>query len=262
MTDAEGSKWDLVAKVYARIEPPLLPSPQDVQAVRTAIAGCDENVLLLGVTPAYSVLGQKLSAIDSAEGMIKGVWPGDDARRKAQLGNWTDLPFPDHSFTAVIGDGCLNSVARGLPGLLPEIRRVLAPEGVAAFRTFFSPDEPENLPAIREEILTRPNGTAVTMRIRVQMALAAARADWMSSPAEGLQASLDLFPDEQELIAATGWSLEDIRGRNVTGKATYDVGFPTRSRLQELAGSYFRDISFIESSGYLLADRCPIMVMS
>lgn len=106
MTDTEiQAHWQRLAAQWAKYAPPLIPTAADIDDYRAGLAGHDENVLLLGVTPQLAVLGQKLTAVDFSAEMIRYVWPGDSDRRQAVLGNWLhDLPR-GAGFTAVITDG-------------------------------------------------------------------------------------------------------------------------------------------------------------
>lgn len=102
--------WVRMASRYAKSTPPLRPSENDVAFYREAIAGRDDRVLLLGVTPALATLGKSLCAVELSPTVIRALWAGDSADRRAIAGDWRYLPFAPSSFSAVIGDGALSVV--------------------------------------------------------------------------------------------------------------------------------------------------------
>src|SRR5436190_23889739 len=89
------SHWEEYHRRWARIGPPLRPDPDVVRAFEDAITGHDERVLLLGVTQELAGLGKHLTAIDRNEGQVANVWPGNNARREAKLGDWSALASAD-----------------------------------------------------------------------------------------------------------------------------------------------------------------------
>jgi hypothetical protein len=79
--------------------------------------------------------------------------------------------------TSPRGDGSLNAIAGNLPALLREIRRVLVPRGVGAFRTFCAPEFPESLGTIRHDVEYGWQGNFHALKWRIAMALAANAAE-------------------------------------------------------------------------------------
>src|ERR1700730_4920742 len=98
------SYWDGLASSYAALGSPLRPSSEDVQFMEYAVSawharhpGQAPQALLLGVTPDLVRMrwlpGSSLMAVDSAEAMVRAVWPGDlPARRWAVCGDWLSMP--------------------------------------------------------------------------------------------------------------------------------------------------------------------------
>jgi len=84
-TETAKSAWRAFQDRWPRLKPPLRPSADVVASIAGAIAGYDTRVLLLGVTPELTGLGADLTAVDWSADMVGGVWPGDDARRRAVL---------------------------------------------------------------------------------------------------------------------------------------------------------------------------------
>ena len=71
-----------------------------------------------------------------------------------------------------------------------------------------------------------------------------------------------MFPDRAELAADTGWSPDDIATLDAYSGADYSLGFPTVSRVRELARPFFAQEAVLANAGYPLAERCPTFVWS
>ena len=254
----QAGEWRNFANVFDRLGPPLRPSLADVARFEQAVRGHDRRLLLLGVTPELAMLGLDLTAVDNSPRMLAGVWPGDGPGRKARLGDWTDLPFEDASFDAVIGDGALNSAAGFVGPVLGEIARVLVSGGKAAFRLFCSPDEPETLSAIRGDL--ESTGNVHALKWRVAMALAASKPDAVIPVRDILEAFNALVPDRASLAAKTGWSLAEIDTLDAYDGADHSLGFPTLQQMLALAAPFFGRAAVLGSGGYPLAERCPVVV--
>lgn len=254
-------QWRNFPGVYNRLAPPLRPAPGDVNRMRTVIAGQDDHTLLLGVTPGIASLGQDLVAVEGSRAMIDRLWPGDEPGRRAIVGDWTALPFEAGQFGAVIGDGALNSVASGLDALIGEIARVLRPGGVAAQRVFASPADRESLESVRDDALSKRIGNVHALKWRIAMAIAEAP-DFLVPVANILAAFNILFPDREELASLTGWESLEIDTLDAYVGAWHSLCFPTRTALQDLGAGRFTAFRIVESDGYPLAERCPLIVWS
>lgn len=248
--------WRNFASVYQRLGPPLRPSASDVESVRQALPADARRVLLLGVTPELSVLGRELIAVDNSPRMLADVWPGDGPNRRAMIADWTDLPFGDSAFEAVIGDGCLNSAPEHVEPVLDEAARVIAPDGKFIFRAFCAPAQPESLSAIEDDP-TGIGGNFHALKWRIAMALAPSRANAAVLVSDILAAFDTMFPDRPKLAVRCGWSLEEIATIDAYEGADHKLGFPTVESFVTLLRPRFSDVRVIEAAGYPLADRCP-----
>ena len=255
----QGAPWRNFPGVYKRLAPPLRPAPGDVERMRAAIAANDDQILLLGVTPGIAILGQNLIAVEGSRAMIDRLWPGDRPDRRALDGDWTALPFEAGQFGAVIGDGALNSVASGLDSLIDEISRVLRGGGIAAQRVFASPDDREPLETVRGDALAGRIGNVHALKWRIAMAIAEAP-DFLVPVADILDAFDGMFPDRDELAAVTGWDRSSIDTLDAYVGAWHSLCFPTRAALQEKGATRFATCRIVESDGYPLAERCPLIV--
>jgi len=252
--------WRNFAGVYGRLGPPLRPSASDVANLGRSIAHEGKRILLLGVTPELSALGSELVAVDNSPLMIERVWPGDGPKRRAIFGDWTDLPFAAATFDAAIGDASLNAAPELVDEVLGEVKRVLLPEGKAAFRLFCAPEEPETLEWIAHEVRAGWKGNLHALKWRIAMNLAAARPRAMVPVEEILVAFNGMFPDRARLAAQTGWLQDDIATLDAYAGAQHSLGFPTLRALLEAIGRHFLEVCVVPSSGYPLAERCPTVI--
>lgn len=252
-------QWRNFPGVYNRLAPPLRPSQGDVERMRAAIAGQDDHTLLLGVTPGIAALGQDLIAVEGSRAMIDRLWPGDQPDRRAMVADWTALPFKAEQFGAVIGDGALNSVASGLDALLGEIARILRPGGIAAQRVFASPDDRESLQSVADDALGGRIGNVHALKWQIAMAIAEAP-DYLVPVANILAAFNKLFPDRQALASITGWDPLEIDTLDAYVGAWHSLCFPTRTALGNLGAGRFASLRLVESDGYPLAERCPLVI--
>jgi SAM-dependent methyltransferase len=252
-----GPEWHHFPALHGRLAPPLRPAPGDVANFRAAIAGSDRRVLLLGVTPELSVLGQSLVAIDGSPSMVERIWPGDREGRRAILGEWSALPFDDGSFDAVIGDGSLNSAPHQVGKVLTEAKRVLAPAGRAAFRLFASPEAPESLEAIEQDVTGGRGGNIHALKWRIGMALAASDPCATVFSRSILDQFNRMFPDREGLAAATGWTRDEIATVDAYVDSDHSLAFWTLPDTIALAAPHFATASVADGTGYPLAERCP-----
>ena len=254
------SGWRNFAGVYGRLRPPLRPSPSDVATFSRSISHQGKRILLFGVTPELSVLGSELTAVDNSPAMLDQVWPGDRTSRRAVLGDWTHLPFEDASFDSVIGDGSLNSAPESVDEVLAELKRVLAPGGLAAFRLFCAPEKPETLGSIADEVARGWPGNLHALKWRIAMSVAASRPRAIVPVQEILAEFNRMFPDRDRLAAGTGWPADDIATLDAYVGADHSLGFPTLSSMLEVIEHHFTKVSVVPSSGYPLAELCPTVI--
>lgn len=252
--------WQRFAEFYWRLGAPMRPGPGDAEAMARAIADRDGRVVLLGVTPQLADIGQDLTAVDASAQLIEAIWPGDTTRRRAVVGDWLNLPCENAAVDSVIGDGSLNSLVGDHHDLFAEVRRVLSDGGIAAFRSFCAPDRAERLQDICDEDLGGWQGNFHAFKWRIAMALAA-RNPTASIPVAEVRDAFDRhFPDREALSALTGWPVDDIATIDAYDGATHSMFFPTLGRLLEMGARHFGHVEALARDGYVLADRCPVVV--
>jgi SAM-dependent methyltransferase len=257
------SHWNEYHRRWARLSAPLRPDADIVRGFETIVAGHDDRVLLLGVTPELAHIGKTLSAIDLSAAMIAHIWPGDTARARAQEANWLHPPFADARFTAIIGDGSLSTL--NWPGdyrtLLSEAARILERGGVAALRLFKTPDEGETRAALKADTLAGKCRSFHAFKWRLAMAAVAETGDPNIAVTKIRAAFEAMFSDRDVLSAATGWSREDIDTIDVYAKSPDVYSFPTLAQLRETIPDAFGNVRLQACGTYPLAERCPFLVL-
>jgi SAM-dependent methyltransferase len=253
--------WNELARRTSRMGPPQVPEADVVAEIAGQCGGCTGLTVLLGVTPAYAGLGDRLLAFDGSAGMIAAVWPGDDARRRARVADWTALPLADAVARQVIGDGSLNSVPdrEVLRAVLREVRRVLQGDGRAAIRVFVRPEPAETLDEVVTAALERRIETLNVLRWRLASALAqgpghVVRVADILQAAERLGNIAD-FARQHQLNPADAEHFLAYRGASVS------YVFPDRAALAQDASVSGLSCGWVETAGYPGARDCPIAVL-
>lgn len=253
--------WTDIGRRIAGMGPPQVPGLETTEQINAICGGCQGLTVLFGVTPAYAALGSRLLAFDSSPGMISAVWPGNDARRRAEVADWVALPVATASAQQVLGDGALNSVPSRtvLRAVLGEVRRILHPEGRAVFRVFARPAKPET---VGEVLQTARNGgieSLNTLRWRIASALAIAP-DHQVNVADILAAAESLG-DLADFAAARGMDPDQARHFHAYRGSSASYVFPDRPALVEDAQSAGLACEWVETQGYPGARDCPLAVM-
>lgn len=222
------------------------------------VAHCPGRRLLLGVTPELALATPDLVAIDWSAPMIAGVWPGNAIDRSVVEADWFAMPFAANSFGAAIGDGALNMLhwPDGYRAVCESLRQVLRPGARIVIRCFITPNTPESLAELIRETLA--GRVANFHGFKWRLAMAARRAGSPNIAARAIWEAFEAaFPDRTALAAATGWPLATIAEIDDYAVSTLTKSFPTRAELRQAVA----DAVFVESEGYDLAERCPLLVI-
>jgi SAM-dependent methyltransferase len=247
---------------WATLQPPLRPHANVVAAIAELLPPGDETVLLLGVTPELAVVPARTIGVDWSEKMVALAWPGDTPHRKGVLGDWRRLPLAEASVAAAIGDGCLTMLH--YPDeqrlLIDQLRVVLARGGRLVLRCFATPEQGESLADVREAALSGTVGFHA-FKQRFNMA-AALEAGVMNIQSDRLFRMFEeLFPDREHLSRASGWSVQAIAEIDAYRGSEYVHCYPSRSQLMALVPGWMAGARFVETLGYPLAERCPLLVL-
>ncbi len=229
--------------------------------MRSAIAGHDQRVLLLGVTPEYADVGTDVTAIDSSETMIANVWPGDTAHRRAIKGDWFAMPFERASFSAALGDGSFNTLPwpDGHRRMFDLLATMLRPRGRVVFRLFRAPDSAQSVDAVIAAAKARKIGSFHAFKWHLAMALVAANRN-PNIPVAAIRDAFDAaFPDRETLAAVTGWPAAQIETIDVYRGSPDSYSFPTSAEIRSAIPATFTTPDFLPSGSYELAERCPLV---
>jgi SAM-dependent methyltransferase len=256
------SHWDEFHRRWSRVKAPLRPNAEIVAAFEAAVAGHNGRVLLLGVTQELADIGRELVAVDSSQGMIDNVWPGNLARRRAQLGDWLDLKFPQGHFTAVVGDGSLSTLLypAGHRAFYAQLEHVLKPGGRFVARTFATPEDGDTIDAVVARTQAGRIANFHAFKWHLAMAIVSSSGDPNIKVTAIRDAFNTRFPDRKGLAAMTGWSIEDIDTIDVYAGSPDVYSFATLSQLRAAIPSSFKRV-YVEAVGaYPLAERCPFLI--
>ncbi|MEZ2330058.1 class I SAM-dependent methyltransferase [Mesorhizobium sp. RCC_202] len=255
--------WNAMRKHWRLLGSPLRPPPEVVESYERELDLARWDVVMLGVTPELAGLGASMTAVDESRDMIASIWPGDAEHRKAVLGDWFDLPFPDASVDALIGDGCL-TVIGGVDArraLFSAVSRVLKTDGRGGIRLYASPETRDDPQDVRALALAGGVSTFHDLKWRVAMT-AIDGAPGYTIPVTGILEQFDmLFPDRDELSARTGWELPVIGTIDIYRNSSVIYNFAPVSALVEEAKVFFNDVEVASTGSYGLAERCPLLML-
>jgi SAM-dependent methyltransferase len=249
---------------WVTLKPPLRPHENVAAAIRELLPDHDAAapVLLLGVTPELAAIPRHTIAVDWSERMVATAWPGDSESRRAVLGDWRRLPLADFSVAAAIGDGCLSMLhyPDEQPVLMAFLRLAVRPGGRAVFRCFATPDPGETVDEVREAVMAGGLGFHA-FKLRFNMAVALETGHENVSSSRLFDRFQAIFPDRQALAAASGWSLAAIAEIDAYESSEYIHCYPSRRQVIELMPDWAQ-ARFVETHGYPLAERCPLLVVN
>jgi SAM-dependent methyltransferase len=256
------SHWEEFHRRWGRVKAPLRPNAEIVAAFEAAVAGHNARVLLLGVTQELADLGRELVAVDRSAGMIENVWPGNLARRRAQLGDWLDLKFPMGHFTAVIGDGSLSTLLypAGHRAFYAQLEHILRPGGRFIARTFATPEDGDTVDTVVERAQAGRIANFHAFKWHLAMAIVSGSGEANVAVATIRDVFNTVFPDRKALAATTGWPIEDIDTIDVYAGSPDVYSFATLTQLRAVIPQSFKRV-YVEAVGtYPLAERCPFLI--
>lgn len=171
-------QWPKAARFWPRIGPPLRPNIEDLNYIIDKMKNQEDealSILILGVTPEYYYLpwptGSEIIALDCTPEMIEFVWPG--SKEQAILGDWRNIPLPDNKFDMALCDGglLLLDYPIGHESMAKELARILKPNGLAAFRIFTKPLEPEPPENVISDLLDKKIRDLNCLKLRLGNAM-------------------------------------------------------------------------------------------
>lgn len=266
--------WAVLAEQWSRLGPPLRPCLEDMHRLQQAwLDSLQEgpprrrlDVLLLGVTPEIAAFRWSddfhLTALDASGMMIRAVWPGDAPGRRAVLGDWLAMPFPDASFDLVLCDCGLVAVAEihRFAKLGLELRRVLRPGGRVAMRHFSRPARPGSTAEIFQAVESGTVRDFNELKLRLLMSLHADRVEEGVGLGETWECFERLFPDRAALAAKLGCpspvvgTIDAYRGRETR------YTFPTVAEVAAAFGGF--SLRLGPAGTYAFAECCPVFSLT
>jgi SAM-dependent methyltransferase len=263
--EARSSSWKVV--------PPLSPSPADVRFYEARAAsnlpddGRGLRALLLGVTRPIAAMrwpvATRLTAIDWAQGMIRNVWPREDAPSGSATlrGDWREMPLKSSSMDFVVGDGCYSVFAslEGPAAMNREVHRVLRPDGEFCLRCFRRPDAPASIEALFEELLAGRFTNLDLFRWLLAMAMqgdsrqgVSVNAVWRAWHAH--------VPDAAAHRQRLGWTDEALANMERWSRMETVYTFPTLGELRGLVAPHF-ELLDCDYPDYEWGEQFPRLVM-
>ena len=257
-----GGHWNAHARQWSLIASPLRPHRDDVGNLRQAIDTNSGLHLLLGLTPEYAALFNRLVAVDCSAAMIAALWPAQAPGKMAIQADWLGLPLGDASFHSCIGDGSLNvfSFPSQYPRFFDQLARVLRPGGRIALRVFVRPDAGEACDAVCASALQARITSFHAFKWRLAMAIAHETGDSNVRVAAIREAFMRRLPERKALAVASGWSVESIDTIDAYAKAGASYSFPTLAHLRRAVPDYLETVD-LKYGRYELAERCPMLVL-
>lgn len=257
--------WPRHARSWARLGPPLRPSPEDVAIVAGEVAtwanGRAVELLVLGVTPELVELalpaGSTVIAVDRDRAMLDALFRAGPGRR-SMLGDWRALPLAEASIDVAAGDGC--TTLMGYPddyrAFAAELERVVRPGGLVVLRLFVAPGAPETLDDVRAALATIHSFDALKWRI----AMAVQSPQRTVAVTAIRDAFAAIVPDRDALAARTGWPRATIDHIDNYAGSTAVYSFPTLDEVRGALAPYLSEIA-CHVPRYELGERCPTLVL-
>lgn len=271
-TDSSGTgPWAALAATWRLVGPPLRPVAEDLELVRAALDGWDQEasrpprVLILGVTPELFDLpwpaGSLVHAADRTEQMISLVWPGEQAN--AIQADWRDMPWLDASFDLVVCDGGWHLLdLAGQQVLADVLARIIAPGGRFVVRLFVPSAQRQTPGQVIADLMSGRIRDLNALKLRLGPAL-------MPSAKEGValadiwQYLRDATGEWNALAARLGWDPKQLGAIDAYRDSVASYHFVRLEEFEAMMRSTSTEFS-IDAVGvpsYAMGDQCPTVVV-
>jgi hypothetical protein len=239
---------------WNKLGPPLRPTLQVAKQIRSL--SVDGDTMILGVTPEFYPLYDSILAVDSNPRMLETVWLGDSDNKKAIVADWLDINAAPGQFVNIIGDGGLTMLGDlgKISNLVYKCKIWLRPGGVFIHRLFERPIIPISMTEILYDLRMYSGADWNAFKWKMVYYMA----EKNNGPV-ALTKVRDLFnelaPDRKKISAATGWPTEQIDTIDLYENITTVTFIPNRQQWIGVCDG----AEFIETTGYNLAETCPLM---
>lgn len=263
--------WRELARQWAQLGSPLRPGPEDVSFYTKTLERWTQRskvpprALVLGVTIEIYHLpwpsDTHLLALDHTGATINAVWPGP--RNTAICGDWKAMPLASNSRDISFCDGGIPLLAypHETRRMIESLERVLAPDGICAFRLFAPPTKQESSQAVLADLLDGRIASLDLLKLRLNMAL-------QKDVCEGVQlqdtwnAINAAEPDFEALSSRIGWKRQPLMAINPYRNSRVRFYYPTVAQVLELFKERNGAFKLEETHRpkYALGERCPTLV--
>jgi hypothetical protein len=254
--------WSIVAQNYARYGTPLRPNAETLEALAALAGNSDPLVVVLGGTPLFGELAQRVWFVDLSADALDMV-PATPLHRTIRK-NWIEAAEEYAQADLVVGDGSVNAVDS--PEMAERLLRLLAtsmkPGATLAMRVFVKHELPPD--AFRES-LTSALDRKQFSEVRFLVYGFVATADGRASAAD-----VDSYIDDLECHLQVDRSICDAykaayfewRGMPAGGTVTVNTKtyFPSRARIEAQFAAAGLGYSIVGAGTFPLAEFTPIYV--
>ncbi len=192
--------------------------------------------------------------------MINAVWPGP--RSTALCGDWQAIPLACNSRDISFCDGGISTLEypHKTRRMIESLERVLAPDGICAFRLYTPPAKRESPDTVLADLVGGRIANLNLLKLRLGMAM-------QEDACGGVQLQ-DIWnaikaaaPDFEALCSQIGWQLEHLMVINTYRDSRVRYYFPTTEQVLELFKERCRAFKLegIHHSTYPLGEQCPIV---
>lgn len=263
MTDTIPFPLSLTILNWENLVLPLRPIEPIPTNIAQFIPDKEARLLLLGVTPDYADLTTDVTALDFSAAMIEHVWPGDTEHRRAELGDWRDMPFPDQQFDLAVCDNGFSMLQdpNAIASVLKHLKRVVKTNGTVVARWFLSPEAPLSDTDVTDFALTRCGASVVTLRWWFAFSRACRNADTTTTANDSYVLFDELINNRAKLREAYGWSEDTIKEADFYKGSSAKYIFPTEAAMRKLVSPYFNSVKLVQSGCYPMSEHAPFVVM-
>jgi len=263
--ETNASVWYQTSAGWNHILPPMRLVEEEIAFFQEALAQAKASPLravILGVTQELYRMpwptGTELVAVDHMQPMIDRVWLGPP--EDAFCAEWQQLPFPDESKDLAFCDGglTLNEYPSAVQGIATELKRVLMPGGIAAFRLYAPPIVRENPKAVLEDLLEGRISNLSELKMRMWTALGGGPEEG-TRIAEVYEAIDQAIPDREALAARIGWPLEHLNAINAYRDSPDIYRFPSAAQVTAIFEEAGFDTLWVRMPTFALGERCPTL---